>query len=218
MELWPGSPFPLGVRFDGSGVNVAVFSEVAEAVDVCLFDDSVEERVRLTERTAYVHHGYLPGLRPGQRYGFRVHGPWVPDQGHWCNPNKLLIDPYARAIEGDVRWDDSMFGYTIRAEEQVLDRRDSARYVPKSVVTNPWFEWGNERRPCAPLHETVIYEAHVRGTTIRHPDIEPSRRGTYEGLADPVMLGSKVCPVDFQRPSIGDLGLLVTPDQFKQTS
>jgi glycogen operon protein len=167
---------------------VAVFSEVAEAVDVCLFTTSGEERVRLAECTAYVHHGYLQGIRPGQRYGFRVHGPWDPDSGHWCNPDKLLIDPYARAVEGDVRWDDAVFGYTLGGEGQPRDERDSARYVPKSVVTNPWFEWGNEPRPRRPLHETVIYEAHVKGTTIRHPGIEPSRRGTYEGLADPVML------------------------------
>jgi glycogen operon protein len=184
----------LGVTFDGTGVNVAVFSEVAEQIQLCLFDDdgpggrADEVRVALPERTGFVHHGYVPRIRPGQRYGLRVHGPWAPDHGHWCNPAKLLIDPYARAIDGHVRWDPAVFGYRLGSEGQRRSTEDSAPFMPKCVVTNPWFEWNGDRPLRTPWHETVIYEAHVKGLTQRHPDIMADRRGTYAALTEPEVL------------------------------
>ncbi|ETK32483.1 glycogen debranching protein [Microbispora sp. ATCC PTA-5024] len=170
------------------GTNFSVFSEVAERVELCLFDDAGEEtRVDLPEVDGFVWHGYLPGIMPGQRYGLRVHGPYQPDHGHRCNPGKLLLDPYAKAIEGSVRWNESLFSYHF-ADPGRLNTDDSARYMPKNVVVNPFFEWGNDRPPRIPYHETVIYEAHVRGLTMRHPQVPEEQRGTYAGLAHPAVV------------------------------
>ncbi|HUQ39082.1 MAG TPA: glycogen debranching protein GlgX, partial [Acidimicrobiales bacterium] len=186
MRIWPGQPYPLGAHFDGSGTNFALFSEVAERVELCLYDtDGAETRIDLPEQTALCWHGYLPNCEPGQRYGFRVHGPWAPDEGHRCNPAKLLLDPYARAIEGGIAWDEAVFPYSFADPEGPPSDADSAPFVPKSVVTNPWFDWDNDRSPRTPLHETVIYETHVKGFTQLHPDIPPELRGTYAGLATP---------------------------------
>ncbi len=187
LDVWPGEPFELGASYDGTGTNFAVFSEVADRVELCLFDDRNEEtRVTLPEVTGFVWHGYLPGIRPGQRYGFRIHGPFDLQRGLRCNPNKLLLDPYAKAIDGEVRWNRAVYGQVQGQQKPQTD--DSARYVPKSVVVNPFFDWGDDRHPRTPWHDTVIYEAHVRGLTIQHPGIPQPLRGTYGGLAHPVML------------------------------
>ena len=186
VRVWRGTPYPLGATWDGSGVNFAIFSEHAEAVDLCLFDvDGTEQRVRLTEQTNLVWHCYLPDVRPGQRYGYRVHGPYAPQDGHRFNPAKLLIDPYAKRIDGTITWDDSLFGYQIGSEAEDLepDDRDSAAFVPKSVVVNPAFVWGGDLPPGTPFDRTVIYEVHVKGFTKLHPDVPEELRGTYAGLA-----------------------------------
>jgi glycogen operon protein len=170
------------------GTNFSVYSEVAERVELCLYDDAGEEtRVVLPEIDGFVWHGYLPGTMPGQRYGFRVHGPYEPGHGHRCNPAKLLLDPYSKAIEGSVRWNESLFSYQF-ADPARMNTDDSAPYMPKSIVINPFFEWGNDRPPRTPYHETVIYEAHVRGLTMRHPQVPEERRGTYAGLAHPAVI------------------------------
>ena len=188
LELWPGRAQPLGASYDGAGTNVAVFSEVAEAVVLCLFDDDgSEHQVVLTEVDGFVHHAYLPGIGPGQRYGFRVHGPWEPATGRRCNPAKLLADPYARAIDGEITWDESVFPYRF-GEPDVASSADSAPFVPKSVITSPYFDWGNDRPPDIPLHDTVIYETHVKGITATHPDVPEHQRGTYAGLMHPAVL------------------------------
>ncbi|WP_214369062.1 glycogen debranching protein GlgX [Pseudonocardia sp. H11422] len=188
MRPWPGSAYPLGASYDGAGTNFAIFSEVAERVYLCLFDeDGAEERVRLTEVDGFVWHCYLPGIEPGQRYGYRIHGPYDPAQGLRCNPNKLLIDPYAKAVDGPVKWDEAVFGYPF-GDPDARNDADSAPFVPKSVVVNPFFDWGSDRPPNTPYHETVIYEAHVRGLTIAHPDIPEELRGSYAGLAHPAMI------------------------------
>lgn len=188
MQVWAGSRYPLGANFNGVGTNFAVFSEVAEAVEVCLFDaDGVEKRFELPEVDGFVWHGYLPGVGPGQRYGMRVHGPYNPPAGMRCNPNKLLLDPYAKAIDGDIDWDPSLFSYQLGAPDKVSDS-DSAAHLPKCVVTSPYFEWGDDRTPKYPYHESLIYEAHVRGLTMRHPDIPEELRGTYAGIAHPAII------------------------------
>jgi isoamylase len=188
MRPWPGHAYPLGATYDGAGTNFAIFSEVAEQVELCLFDDGgAETRLALTEVDGFVWHGYLPTVEPGQRYGFRVHGPHDPGQGLRCNPNKLLIDPYAKAVDGPVDWDEAVFGYPFSDPDARSDT-DSAPFVPKSVVVNPFFDWGSDRPPKTPYNETVIYEAHVKGLTIAHPDIPEPLRGTYTGLAHPVMI------------------------------
>ncbi|HEY8454930.1 MAG TPA: glycogen debranching protein GlgX [Actinopolymorphaceae bacterium] len=188
VEVWPGTPYPLGATFDGAGTNFALFSEVAEAVELCLFDaDGQETRVPLTEREASVWHGYLPRVGPGQRYGFRVYGPYDPANGHRCNPAKLLLDPYAKAIEGAVDWHESLFSYRFD-DPEALNTLDSAPHTMKSIVVNPYFDWQDDRLPRHPYHETVIYEAHVKGLTINHPDIPEVIRGTYAGLASPPMI------------------------------
>ncbi|PWW64752.1 glycogen debranching protein GlgX [Actinokineospora spheciospongiae] len=185
MRPWPGTPYPLGATYDGAGTNFALFSEVATRVDLCLFDhDGTEHRVRLPEVDGFVWHAYLPGVLPGQKYGYRVTGPHNPEQGLRCNPNKLLIDPYAKAVDGEVDWDQSVFGYQFGEPEQRNDE-DSARHTAKSVVINPFFDWANDRPPKTPYNESVIYEAHVRGLTMRHPDVPEEMRGTYAGLAHP---------------------------------
>jgi isoamylase len=188
--VWPGQPRPLGASWDGDGTNFAVFAEGADAVELALFDESGRERrIRLPEVTAHVWHGYVPEVRPGQRYGFRVHGPYDPDRGHRYNPAKLLLDPYARAIEGKVGWDPSMFGYPLGGDDLVADDRDSALHTPKSVVVHDsGFPWGDDRHPDVPWADTVIYEAHVRGFTKRHPDVPAHQRGTYAAMGSPPVI------------------------------
>jgi glycogen operon protein len=179
---WPGRPVPLGATWDGEGTNVALFSSGAEAVDVCLFDaDGAETRIPLEESTFQVWHGYLPQVGPGTRYGFRVDGPFDPAAGHRYNPSKLLLDPYARAVEGTMVLDDAVFG----ARDGVQDHRDSAPFVPRGVVVHDAFPWGEDRRPDTAWSDTVVYELHVKGFTARHPGIPPHLRGTYAGLAHP---------------------------------
>ncbi|HEY8371701.1 MAG TPA: glycogen debranching protein GlgX [Pseudonocardiaceae bacterium] len=188
MRPWPGSPYPLGAHYDGAGTNFALFSEVAERVELCLFDDDGREtRVDLPEVDGFVWHGYLPGVGPGQRYGYRVHGPYDPARGLRCNPHKLLLDPYAKAVSGELRWHEALYGYRFDDPEARNDL-DSARYLPKSVVINPFFDWGDDRPPRVPYNESVIYEAHVRGLTVRHPEVPPELRGTYAGLAHPAVV------------------------------
>jgi len=185
MNIWPGQPFPLGATYDGNGANFSLFSEAAEHVELCLFDDDgVETRLTLPEITAFIHHGYVPGVQPGHRYGFRVHGGWAPEQGLRANPAKLLIDPYAKAVEGEVQWTDAAFDFTpAGGPDGPPDGVDSAPFVPRSVVVNPFFDWGDDRPPRIPWHETIVYETHVRGLTMRHPDVPDDLRGTYSGLA-----------------------------------
>ena len=186
--VWPGRPYPRGATWDGEGVNFALFSENADKVELCIFDDEGRrelQRIELRERTDLVWHCYLPEARPGLLYGYRVHGPYKPEDGHRFNPHKLLLDPYARNIAGRIRWSDALFGYTVggKREDLSLDRRDSARGMPKCKVTDPAFTWGEDRRPRVPWNDMIIYEAHVRGFTKRHPHIPPAMRGTYAGLA-----------------------------------
>ncbi len=186
--VWPGEHEPLGATFDGAGTNFAIASHPATKVELCLFDEGGgETRIELPESTAYVHHGYLPGIQPGQRYGYRVHGPWDLGAGHRCNPAKLLLDPYAKAIEGRVRWHPAAYGHDQDHPDRP-DHRDSAPYVPRSVVVSPYFEWGDDRPPRTPLHRSVIYETHVKGLTMTHPDVPERLRGTYAGLAHPAVI------------------------------
>ncbi|HVF20004.1 MAG TPA: glycogen debranching protein GlgX [Mycobacteriales bacterium] len=186
---WPGSPVPLGATWDGEGTNFALFSDGAEAVDLCLYDEGGNEhRLPLDELTNHVWHGYVPHVGPGQRYGFRCDGPFDPAWGARWNPSKLLLDPYARAIEGDLVLDDAIFGYPPGRDDLVQDHRDSAPYVPRSVVVHDAFPWGDDSPPAVPWPDTVIYELHVRGFTMRHPDVDPALRGTYRGLAHPAVI------------------------------
>ncbi len=188
MHLWPGSPYPLGATYDGGGTNFAIFSEVARWIELCLFDDNdAETRLRLPERDGMVWHGYLPRVGPGQRYGYRVHGPYEPTAGLRCNPHKLLLDPYAKAIDGRIQWDEAMFSYRF-GQPRSVNNADSAPHAMKSVVINPFFDWANDRPLHIPYHQTVIYEAHVKGMTMRHPQIPADVRGSYAGLAHPVMI------------------------------
>ncbi len=184
MEMWPGEAFPLGATFDGSGCNFSLYSEVAERVELCLFDDAgAETRIDLPEITAFVHHGFVPGVQPGQRYGFRVHGPWAPERGVRCNPHKLLIDPYAKAVEGGVQWAEAVFPYAFGdGPDGPTTVSDSGPFIPKSIVVNPYFDWADDRHPRTPWHETVVYETHVKGITQRHPEVPEDLRGTYLGL------------------------------------
>jgi glycogen operon protein len=183
-----GLPYPLGAAWDGVGVNFALFSAHATKVELCLFDPSGEERERITlpEYTDEIWHGYLPDVRPGQLYGYRVHGPYEPDAGHRFNPNKLLLDPYAKQIVGELTWNDALFGYTIGHPDADLsfDERDSAPYMPRSRVIDPAFTWGHHRPPRTSWDHTVIYETHVRGYTMRHPHVPESQRGTFAGLGN----------------------------------
>jgi isoamylase len=184
----PATRPPLGATYDGTGTTFALFSDVANRVELCLFDEAGREiRVDLMRTAGSVWAVELPGVEPGQRYGYRVHGPYDPANGLRCNPNKLLVDPYAKALTGPVDWDEAVFGYPF-GDPAARNDADSARFVPKSVVVNPFFDWGSDRAPRIPYHETVIYEAHVRGLTIAHPDIPEALRGTYTGLAHPVMI------------------------------
>ena len=188
MHIWPGSPYPLGATYDGGGTNFAIFSEVAERIELCLFDDNdAETRLRLPERDGMVWHGYLPRIGPGQRYGYRVHGPYELAAGLRCNPHKLLLDPYAKAIDGRIQWDESLFSYQFGRPKSV-NNADSAAHAMKSVVINPFFDWDNDRPLHIPYHQTVIYEAHVKGMTMRHPQVPDDVRGSYAGLAHPAMI------------------------------
>ena len=186
--VWRGRTDTRGATWDGEGVNFALFSEHASGVELCIFDDAGRrelQRITLDERTDQVWHCYLPEARPGMLYGYRVHGPYRPEEGLRFNAHKLLLDPYAMQIAGALHWSDALFGYTVghKREDLSYDRRDSARGVPKCKVIDPAFTWGEDRRPDVPWHETVIYELHVRGFTLRHPDVPPGLRGTYAGLA-----------------------------------
>jgi isoamylase len=192
--VWPGKPNPRGATFDGNGVNFAVFSRVATRVEVCLFDpaspDKEIDRFDLPEATGYTFHGYVPDLKPGALYGLRVHGPYAPQRGHRCNPSKLLVDPYARALFGEVDWKQPVFGYRLGDEhgDLTIEQSDSAPGAPKSVVVDSRFDWGDDSRPDTPWRKTVIYEAHVRGLTMRHPGVPDGLRGTYAGLAHPAVI------------------------------
>jgi len=189
MKTWPGQPFPLGAVFDGAGTNFSLFSEVAERVDLCFFDDSdAETRVNLSEVTGYCWHAYLPFVEPGQRYGYRVYGPCDTSQGLCCNPAKLLLDPYAKAMDGQVHWDEAVFPYPFDKGPAVPSDSDSAPFMPKCVVHQPHFDWSGDRRLEIPWHETIIYETHVKGLTARHPEVPPEMRGTYAGLAHPAVI------------------------------
>ncbi|HXF91179.1 MAG TPA: glycogen debranching protein GlgX [Nitrospiraceae bacterium] len=194
MKIWPGRPYPLGATWDGEGVNFALFSENATAVELCLFDgphDTREtHRIRLEERTDQVWHVYLPEVRPGQHYGYRVHGPYAPQEGHRFNPAKLLIDPYAKSIAGTVEWSDAMFGYRLGDPEADLSRddRDNAGNIPKCVVIDEAFTWGGDRLLRTPWERTIIYEVHVKGLTVQHPEVPEALRGTYAGLATPPII------------------------------
>ncbi|MFO7812701.1 MAG: glycogen debranching protein GlgX [Pelovirga sp.] len=184
MKVWPGLSYPLGATYDGSGTNFSLFSEIAERVELCLFDNNGNETpIDLPEVTGYCWHGYFPEVEPGQRYGFRVHGPWRPKEGHRCNPAKLLLDPYAKAIEGQIEWNEAVFPYRFDKGPKVRSDTDSAPFVQRSVVHQPHFDWSGDQRLQRPWHETVIYETHVKGFTARHPDIPEELRGTYAGLA-----------------------------------
>ncbi len=188
LAAWPGGAYPLGATYDGVGTNFALFSSVAERVELCLLDaGGREDRVTLQEMEGFVWHGYLPGVGPGQRYGYRVHGPYEPAAGHRCNPAKLLLDPYAKAIEGQVDWDPAVFSYQF-ADHGERNDEDSAPHVPRSVVVNPYFDWAADRPPGTPYHESVIYEAHVRGLTGMHPEVPAAERGTYLGMSHPAVI------------------------------
>jgi isoamylase len=191
MQTWPGRRYPLGATYDGTGTNFAIFSEVAESVELCLFDEwdiGAEQRIELQEVDAFVWHAYLPGVQPGQRYGYRVYGPYDPSgSGARCNPHKLLLDPYAKAVDGDVQWHPALYGYQMDDPSR-MSEINSAPYMPKGVVVNPYFDWGNDRPPRTPYHHSVIYEAHVKGLTKKHPDIPQELRGTYAGIAHPAMI------------------------------
>lgn len=193
-SIWPGKSHPLGATWDGKGTNFAIFSENATGVELCLFDaKGVEQRIRLPEVSNYVWHGYLPNVGPGQQYGFRVYGDYLPKKGLRFNPHKLLIDPYARAIAGDVQYGHEIFGYSTDNmldpdRDLVMSTTDSAQRMPKCIVIDPSFDWGDDRHPDIPWHETVIYETHVKGFTYQHPEIPPELRGTYAGLGHPAAI------------------------------
>jgi isoamylase len=193
QKVWPGRSFPLGATWDGEGVNFAIFSAHAEKIELCLFDRSgnrEEARIVLPEYTDEIWHVYLPDARPNLLYGYRVYGPFDPSNGHRFNHNKLLLDPYAKALQGRVRWGDAVFSYRVGSprEDLSFDRRDNARNVPKCRVVEPAFTWGEDRRPQIPWEETIILELHVRGITIKHPDVAPAYRGTVAGLVSPAMI------------------------------
>jgi isoamylase len=193
MEVWPGQPYPLGATWDGEGVNFALFTEHASKVELCIFDPTGNQeiaRVALPEYTDQVWHGYLPDARPNLLYGYRVHGPYDPQNGHRFNPNKLLLDPYAKAIHGEIRWTDAHFAYRVGSPRQDLsfDRRDNARNMPKCRVVDTAFTWGNDRRPQTSWEETIILEMHVKGMTMRHPHVDEQRRGTFAGLVTPPII------------------------------
>ena len=195
---WVGQPYPLGATYDGSGTNFSLFTTVADTVELCLLGDPIldrsgrlvgieEERVELHEVDGYCWHTYLPDVRPGQRYGYRVHGPWDPAKGLWCNPAKLLLDPYVKAVDGSVDWDAACFAYDLD-DPSLPNTADSAPHVPLGLVGDPFFDWANDRLPRHAMHETIIYEAHVRGLTVVHPGVPEVLRGTYAGVAHPAVI------------------------------
>jgi glycogen operon protein len=193
MKIWPGKPYPLGATWDGAGVNFSLFSENATKVELCLFDGpdlARETRLPMKYQTHQVWHLYLPEARPGQFYGYRVHGPYEPGEGHRFNPAKLLVDPYAKAIAGTIQWSDALFGYTVGHPEQDLSQsdEDSATGIPKCIVVDPAFSWGNDAPPATPWHRTIIYELHVKGFTMRHPAVPPELRGSYAALTCPAVI------------------------------
>ncbi|WP_163543430.1 glycogen debranching protein GlgX [Occultella kanbiaonis] len=195
QQTWPGHPYPLGATYDGTGTNFALYSSVAERVELCLIDDDGNEtRCEVTETDAYVWHVYLPTVQPGQRYGYRVHGPYDPDRGHRCNPYKLLLDPYAKAIDGQIDGDEALFAYRFDDPDfqTVVNDDDSLPHMMTSVVTNPFFDWGHDRPPDREYHDSVIYEAHVKGMTMLHPDVPDEIRGTYAALAHPSVVSHLV--------------------------
>jgi isoamylase len=188
MEVWPGSAYPLGATFDGMGTNFALFSEAATAVELCLIaGDGTETRVELLEADGYVWHCYLPQIQPGQKYGYRVHGPYHPANGQRCNPNKLLLDPYAKAVAGQVHWHPAMFSYNF-GDPSSRNNQDSAPHTMLGVVINPFFDWDGDRPPRIPYHRSVIYEAHVKGLTELHPEVPREQRGTFAGVAHPAVI------------------------------
>ncbi|MGW7687902.1 glycogen debranching protein GlgX [Streptomyces asiaticus] len=188
MQVWPGQAYPLGATYDGAGTNFAVFSEAAVRIELCLLhDDGSETAVELRESDAFVRHAYLPGIMPGQRYGFRAHGPYEPELGHRCNSAKLLLDPYAKAVSGRIEWGEEVYGYHFGRPDKRNDL-DSAPHTMASVVVNPYFDWGDDRPPRTDYHRTVIYEAHVKGLTMRHPRLPEELRGTYAALAHPAII------------------------------
>ncbi|TXA41162.1 glycogen debranching enzyme GlgX [Mycobacterium tuberculosis variant bovis] len=195
--VWPGSPYPLGASYDGAGTNFSLFSEIAEKVELCLIDSrGAETRIPLDEVDGYVWHAYLPNINPGQRYGFRVYGPFEPSAGHRCDPSKLLLDPYGKAFHGDFTYGQALFSYNLKAvaaggddaDPGIPPMVDSLGHTMTSVVSNPFFDWGSDRAPLTPYHETVIYEAHVKGMTQTHPSVPEQLRGTYAGLAHPAII------------------------------
>lgn len=188
MEVWPGKPYPLGATYDGTGTNFAIYSSVADKIELCLIDDDLgEERIEITETDAYVWHCYIPGIRPGQRYGFRVYGPYDPANGHRCDPSKILLDPYAKAIDGQVENHQANFSYSFENNAE-RSEEDSLGHTMLSVVINPYFDWGHDRPPAHEYHDSIIYEAHLKGMTKLHPDIPEDARGTYRGMAHPAMV------------------------------
>jgi isoamylase len=188
MDIWPGKPYPLGATFDGTGVNFALFSEVAERVELCLIDaGNAETRLDLIEVDGFVWHAYLPRIQPGQRYGYRVYGPYDPANGQRCNPSKLLLDPYAKAIDGQIDGDESLFSYRF-GDHQAFNGDDSLGHTMLSVVTNPYFDWGHDRPPRHEYHETVFYETHVKGLTMTHPGIPDTIRGRYAAMGHPAII------------------------------
>ena len=188
MDIWPGKPYPLGATYDGAGVNFAIFSEVADHVYLCLIDDDLnEQRVELTEVDGHVWHGYLPGLQPGQRYGYRIDGPYSPADGKRCNVNKLLLDPYAKAIDGQIDGSEALFSYRFDNPDERNDD-DSLGHTMLSVVINPFFDWGHDHPPQHEYHESVIYEAHVKGLTMTNPDVPEEIRGTYAAIGHPAII------------------------------
>ena len=193
MDIWPGRPYPLGASFDGTGTNFSVVSEIAGRVELCFFDETGREtRVELPEVSGYCFHGYVPNISPGQEYGYRVYGPWEPEGGYLCNPNKLLLDPYAKAVRGELSWNKAVFpynpGHFDEDRNPEMDPKDSAPFVPKSTVISPYFDWSDDIPPKTSRHDTIIYETHVKGFTMLHPDIPSELRGTYAGLAHPVAI------------------------------
>jgi isoamylase len=192
MRVWPGRPYPLGATWDGAGVNFAIFSEHAEKVELCLFNDSDDSKashcITMPERTDFAWHAYLPDIEPGQLYGYRVHGPYDPKAGHRFNANKVLLDPYAKAIGRGVKWDDSLFGYKMGSDDLSFDDRDSSAFCPLASVIDTAFTWGDDHPPRTPWHKTLIYEAHPRGLTMKHPDVPEEKRGTYAGVASEAII------------------------------
>ena len=198
MRRWPGSPYPQGATWDGAGTNFALFSEVAERVELCLLDRAApgkrtETAIELTEVDGFVWHTYLPDVGPAQHYGYRVHGPYDPHQGHGCNPAKLLLDPYGKAVHGKLRWDEAVFGYQFDHPGSI-NTTDSAPFMPVNVVIDPFFDWGGDRLPRIPYHETVIYEAHVRGLTLRHPGVPAALRSCCADLGQGFTRRDSVMP------------------------